>query len=110
MHLCDEITDNLKRTNQVHIPQQKHLDSLAKKEEFAPFILELVPIVNKCIAVRASLLTTHADLVTLAYLVRCLMIVDRLPVEHQSLDLESYFYETETSKIAQLRGDITSYL
>ena len=94
MHLCDEITDNLKRTNQVHIPQQKHLDGLAKKEEFAPFLGELVPILRRCVEVRASPLATHADLVTLSYLVRCLEIVERLPFEQSSLDLEGYFYET----------------
>ena len=51
----------------------------------------------------------HSDLVTLSYLIRCLEILDYLPVETQSLDLESYFYETETRSNLDLSNHVTEY-
>ena len=96
-YISYEITDNLKRTNQINIKEQKTLDQLAKREEFAPFLSHLIPIFTKCLEYKAKPVRDHRDLVTLTYLIDALKLLDTLPIEHHSLDLEGYFYTTETS-------------
>ncbi len=109
-YIREEITDNLKRTTQVQAKEQTALVQLGEREEFADFTQQVLPYFHDCLRRKAELVVTRADLVTMAYLIDAAALLQGLPDSNQHMQLEQYFYATETKSKEALFSEVQEQL
>jgi hypothetical protein len=109
-YIREEITDNLKRTTQLQAKEQMALVQLGEKEEFAGFTQHVLPFFHDCLRRKAELVGSKADLVTMAYLIDAAALLQGLPDSNQHLQLEQYFYATETKSKEALFSEVQEQL
>jgi hypothetical protein len=109
-YIREEINDNLKRTTQHQAKELIGLIQLGEREEFADFKQHVLPFFEDCLRRKAELVSTRPDLVTMAYLIDAASLLKGLPDNNRHLQLEEYFYATETKSKELLFTEVEAQL
>lgn len=86
-YIREEITDNLKVTNQILYKEQKDLIDLSQKDQFVKFIDIVIAVFKDCIAKKANFIHNKKDLITMSYLIEGINILQPLPQSYAKLSL-----------------------